>query len=74
MFLILKPSLQREACTGFYRLCLGTSAEGHSGYQFVIPLLNSLLTFLSVAQDMKPPRPDVSYFYLENCFCTDWLG
>ncbi|CAL1294964.1 unnamed protein product [Larinioides sclopetarius] len=53
-----EPALRREACTGFYRLCLGSNTDGDTGYQFVAPLLSSLLSFLSVAQNMRQPRPD----------------
>ncbi|GIX80708.1 ubiquitin carboxyl-terminal hydrolase 34 [Caerostris darwini] len=53
-----EPALRREACTGLYRLCLGTNADGITGCRFVAPLLSRLLSFLSVAQNMRQPRPD----------------
>lgn len=53
-----EPAVRRETCTGLYRLCLGSTVDGKTGLGFIAPLLNSLLSFLSVAQNMRPPRPD----------------
>nr|XP_042908715.1 ubiquitin carboxyl-terminal hydrolase 34 [Parasteatoda tepidariorum] len=53
-----EPALRREACTGLYRLCLGSNVDGHTGTHFVAPLLKKLLSFLSVAQNMKQPHSD----------------
>jgi ubiquitin carboxyl-terminal hydrolase 34 len=50
------PAIRREACTGFYRLCLGFTAEGKTGHIFIPQLLNSLLSFLKVAQSMRAPK------------------
>lgn len=52
------PAIRREACTGFYRLCLGFTAEGKTGHIFIPQLLNSLIRFLKVAQSMRPPKVD----------------
>ena len=57
------PSVRREACSGFYRLCLGQtlSVNGineRKGLLFIPSLLNSLLSFISVAQNMRPPEDD----------------
>ncbi|CAG2161635.1 unnamed protein product [Oppiella nova] len=50
------PAIRREACTGFYRLCLGFTADGNTGHIFIPQLLNSLLSFLKVAQNMRAPK------------------
>ncbi|XP_054154148.1 ubiquitin carboxyl-terminal hydrolase 34-like [Oppia nitens] len=50
------PAIRREACTGFYRLCLGFTADGTTGHIFIPQLLNSLLSFLKVAQSMRAPK------------------
>lgn len=50
------PAVRREACSGFYRMCLGFTPAGKKGLMFIPPLLNSLLTFLSVAQSMRAPK------------------
>ncbi|XP_076312719.1 ubiquitinyl hydrolase 1 puf isoform X2 [Tachypleus tridentatus] len=53
-----EPAVRQEACTALYRLCLGNTADGKTGHSYIPPLLNSLLSFLSAAQNMRPPRPD----------------
>jgi hypothetical protein len=35
------------ACTGLYRLCLGHTADNKDVGKFLVPILASLLTFLS---------------------------
>lgn len=50
------PAIRREACTAFYRLCLGFTADGNTGHVFIPQLLNSLLSFLKVAQSMRAPK------------------
>ncbi|RWS31314.1 hypothetical protein B4U80_00975 [Leptotrombidium deliense] len=50
------PAVRREACTGFYRMCLGVTNTKKSGLIFIPQLLNSLLSFLPIAQSMRPPK------------------
>ncbi|WAR19191.1 UBP34-like protein [Mya arenaria] len=51
-----EPHVRREACMGLYRLCFGRTAEGKTGYPFLLPILSSLLTFLSDALKIKPQK------------------
>jgi len=39
-----------------YRLCLGKTSEGKSGYCYLLPTLASMLSFLEQAQCMKPAK------------------
>ncbi|RWS07088.1 hypothetical protein B4U79_12772 [Dinothrombium tinctorium] len=50
------PAVRREACTGFYRMCLGVTTNKKNGLIFIPQLLNSLLSFLPIAQSMRPPK------------------
>ena len=61
------PAIRREACTGFYRLCLGFTSDGNTGHIFIPQLLNSLLSFLKVAQAMRAPKLSES----EDMFIAD---
>ncbi|KAL4238015.1 Ubiquitin carboxyl-terminal hydrolase 34 [Mactra antiquata] len=51
-----EPHVRREACAGLYRLCFGKTAEGRTGYPFLLPILASLLSFLSDALKIKPQK------------------
>lgn len=53
------PSVRREVCTCLYRLCLGNSKNGKIGYLFIPHLLNIMLTYLPIAQQMKPYKNQV---------------
>lgn len=56
-----QPHVRREACAGLYRLCFGKTAEGKTGYPFLLPILSCLLSFLPDALKIKPQkRLDVS--------------
>ena len=52
----LQPHVRREACVGLYRLCLGKTAEGKTGYPFLLPILSSLLSFMTDAFKIKPQK------------------
>ena len=54
------PAVRREACTGLYKMCLGYSSSQKKGHIFIPDLLNSLLTFATMAQSMRSPLKDVS--------------
>lgn len=41
---------------GLYRLCLGRTAEGKTGYSLLMPMLSSMLSFLPEAQKFKPHK------------------
>ena len=56
LFLTFQPHVRREACVGLYRLCLGKTAEGKTGYPFLLPILSSLLSFMSDAFKIKPQK------------------
>ncbi|XP_053405325.1 ubiquitin carboxyl-terminal hydrolase 34-like isoform X2 [Mercenaria mercenaria] len=51
-----EPHVRREACAGLYRLCFGRTAEGKTGYPFLLPILASLLSFLPDALKIKPQK------------------
>ncbi|XP_052272263.1 ubiquitin carboxyl-terminal hydrolase 34-like isoform X3 [Dreissena polymorpha] len=51
-----EPHVRREACMGLYRLCFGRTAEGKTGYPFLLPVLASLLSFLADALKIKPQK------------------
>ncbi|CAH1793285.1 unnamed protein product [Owenia fusiformis] len=53
-----EPYMRLEACRGIYRLCLGRSDDGKLGYNFLMPVLASLLSFLSKTLKMKPRKRD----------------
>jgi hypothetical protein len=48
---------------GLYRLCLGKTADGKTGYTLLLPTLASLLSFLEDALSIKPMKN------LEVCLC-----
>jgi len=50
------PAVRREASTGFYRMCLGSTATKKTGHIFIPQMLTSLLTFLPMAQSMRPVK------------------
>uniref|UniRef100_T1IPZ0 ubiquitinyl hydrolase 1 n=1 Tax=Strigamia maritima TaxID=126957 RepID=T1IPZ0_STRMM len=72
-----EPEVRREACTGQYRLCLGTTIDGKSGQKYIAPLLSCLLSFLSDAQAMKcmrlEPEEDGKEPYGSACRDYFWL-
>ncbi|KAG1678108.1 Ubiquitin carboxyl-terminal hydrolase 34 [Nymphon striatum] len=49
-----EPSVRREACNGLHKLCLGSTTDGQSGRSCIPLLLSHLLSFISVAQVMRP--------------------
>ena len=50
---------------GLYRLCLGKTADGKTGYTLLLPTLASLLSFLEDALSIKPVKNlEVSTFLL----------
>ncbi|XP_078316021.1 ubiquitin carboxyl-terminal hydrolase 34-like isoform X4 [Crassostrea virginica] len=51
-----EPFVRREACMGLYRLCLGKTADGKTGYTLLLPTLASLLSFLEDALSIKPVK------------------
>lgn len=51
-----QPFVRREACMGLYRLCLGKTADGKTGYTLLLPTLASLLSFLEDALSIKPVK------------------
>ena len=52
--------MRQEACHGLYKLCIGNTSRGRTGYAFLLPVLSSLLRFLETAQNMRTPRKRVS--------------
>lgn len=50
------PNIRREACSGFHRMCLGTTSSRKTGHIFIPQMLSSLLNFLSEAQAMNSPE------------------
>ena len=56
IFIFFQPYVRREACVGLYRLCLGKTAEGKTGYPFLLPSLSSLLSFMTDALKIKPQK------------------
>lgn len=63
--LTFQPHVRHEVCVGLYRLCLGKTAEGKTGYPFLLPILSSLLSFMSDAFKIKPQKNlDVSISYV----------
>jgi hypothetical protein len=69
MVIYFQPHVRREACAGLYRLCFGRTAEGKTGYPFLLPILASLLSFLPDALKIKPQkRLDVSYSITNTVF------
>ena len=57
---MLQPLVRQESCQGLYRLCIGRTLEGQTGYSYLLPVLSSLLTHLDHAQQMRTPRKRVS--------------
>lgn len=57
---MLQPGIRNEACQGLYKLCLGKSADGATGYQFLQPVLAHLLTFLDDAHRLKTVKKQVT--------------
>jgi hypothetical protein len=41
---------------GLYRLCLGRTTDGKSGYPLLIPMITNLLSFLDNALALKPQQ------------------
>ena len=68
-----EPAVRREVCTAIYRLCLGTTGteddeenDTERSYStssgLIVPMLNTLLEYLVVAEAMQPShrrRPDL---------------
>ena len=52
------PLVRREACMGFYRLCMASASNLKKGLVFIPSLLNALLSFISVAQSMRTSDSD----------------
>ena len=42
-----------------YRLCLGQTAEGKTGYAYLLPTLAEMLSYLKEALQMKPIKKQV---------------
>lgn len=61
----IQPAVRQEAGHGVYRLCLGKTAEGRSGYCYLLPTLASMISFLEDAQSMKPVQR-VSTYYIQT--------
>ena len=55
-----EPPVRQENCQGLYKLCLGKTAEGKTGYAYVLPVMGHLLMNLDNAQNMKPAKRRVS--------------
>ena len=53
---VLQPPVRQEACQGLYKLCLGRSSDGETGYSFLRPILASLLVSVQEAQSMKSAK------------------
>ncbi|KAL8583540.1 hypothetical protein ACOMHN_054856 [Nucella lapillus] len=54
-----EPYVRKEAAMGLYRLCLGHTADsdqGQTGRHYLLPILSTMLTFLSDAIQFKPER------------------
>ncbi|XP_076099132.1 ubiquitin carboxyl-terminal hydrolase 34-like isoform X2 [Mytilus galloprovincialis] len=51
-----EPFVRREACMGLYRLCLGRTTDGKTGYPLLIPMITNLLSFLDNALSIKPQK------------------
>lgn len=61
-----EPAVRREVCTALYKLCLGCSENEDSILEsclsdatptnLIVPLLNELLEYLPVAENMQPPQ------------------
>lgn len=69
----LQPFVRREACMGLYRLCLGKTIDSSTGYNLLLPMLSSLLSFLNDALNIKPNKNievsvKVKICYLTECF------
>ena len=61
---------------GLYRLCLGKTADGKTGYTLLLPTLASLLSFLEDALSIKPVKNlEVSTFllYVVRGHCKHWF-
>lgn len=41
---------------GLYRLCLGRTTDGKTGYPLLIPMITNLLSFLDSALALKPQK------------------
>ena len=66
---ILKSNVTMQVCTGLYRLCLGSAANGgHTGLHCIGPVLAILLQYLDEAQLMKPHR----WFTIGVFWFIDW--
>ena len=51
-----QPQVRQEACRGLYRLCLGQTSAGKTGYDFLVPTMAAMLLYLDDAQKMKPTK------------------
>lgn len=51
--------VRQEACQALYRLCLGKTADGKTGYRYLLPTLAGLVSFLHDAQAIKSPARKV---------------
>ncbi|KAG7202552.1 hypothetical protein KM043_009748 [Ampulex compressa] len=59
-----EPAVRREVCTALYRLCLGTTGmeeENSDIPGLIVPMLNTLLEHLVIAEAMQPShrKPDL---------------
>ena len=61
--------MRQESCQGLYKLCIGHSNKGRTGYAFLIPVLANLLHFIDAAQNMRTPRKRVSACFLSDVIC-----
>lgn len=51
-----QPSIRQESCQGLYRLCLGKTSDGQTGYKYLILTFNNLLPCLADACSLKPAK------------------
>lgn len=51
-----EPAVRREVCTALYRLCLGSGdqTDPENTTSYIVPMLNILLEYLSIAEAMQP--------------------
>lgn len=59
-----EPAVRREVCTALYRLCLGTTGTENDNSEasgLIVPMLNTLLEHLVIAEAMQPShrKPDL---------------
>ncbi|KAK4884213.1 hypothetical protein RN001_000484 [Aquatica leii] len=55
-----EPAVRREVCSALYRLCLGVSSRNDGiDSNLVAPMLSQLLSYLSIAEIMRPQKLEV---------------